>query len=78
MKKSLLLLAAAGTLAACAGSKKPADEQIGMANPASVFCEQQGGRLEPKKDAQGNEYALCHLPDGRVIEEWEFFRSQQK
>ena len=81
MEKTLLLLAAAGALAACAGSKKPAgpdEAPIGMANPASVFCEQQGGRLEPKKDAQDNEYALCHLPDGRVIEEWEYFRSRNK
>lgn len=81
MKPSLLLLAAAGTLAACASSRppaQPADTPVGMANPASVFCIEHGGRLESRRDAQGNEYALCHLPDGRVAEEWAFFRSQHQ
>ncbi|XLM22412.1 DUF333 domain-containing protein, partial [Chromobacterium piscinae] len=43
---------------------------VGMANPASVYCVQQGGKLLPQKDAAGNEYALCQLPDGRAVEEW--------
>ena len=64
MKKALMLSAAAAvTLAACsaADNPNPQEEQpvVGMANPASEFCVRQGGRLEPKKDAQGNEYALC-------------------
>ncbi|ASK26786.1 hypothetical protein BG910_02655 [Neisseria chenwenguii] len=49
-----------------------------MTNPASVFCVKQGGRLEAEKDVQGNEYALCHLPDGKVVEEWEYFRAHAK
>lgn len=70
MKKALMLSAAAAvTLAACstADNPNPQEEQpvVGMANPASEFCVKQGGRLEPKKDAQGNEYALCHLPTVR-------------
>ena len=77
MKKALVLSAAAAvTLAACS----PQEEQpvVGMANPASEFCVKQGGRLELKKDALGNEYALCHLPDGKVAEEWEYFRKHSK
>lgn len=31
--------------------------------------------LEIKKDKDGGEYAICHLPDGRSIEEWELFRA---
>jgi|GEM_PF-3168026 len=45
------------------------DVMMGMANPASVFCEEQGGKLE----AEGSEN-ICVLPDGNRIEEWEFYR----
>jgi putative hemolysin len=47
-----------------------------MANPASVHCVKAGGRVEIRKEAAG-EVGYCHLPDGRVIEEWQFFRSSQ-
>ena len=82
MKKSVSLTTVL-LLAACAGSgDKTGDSQntpaVGMANPASVFCVEKGGRLEAKKDADGGEYALCHLPDGRVIEEWEYFCANHK
>jgi len=49
---------------------------VGMANPASVWCvKHYHGMLEIKKDKDGGEYAICHLPDGRSIEEWELFRA---
>ena len=47
---------------------------MGIANPASVYCIEQGGKLEIRKTANG-EVGYCHLPDGRIIEEWAFFRS---
>lgn len=47
-----------------------------MANPASVHCTQQGGRLEIRK-GDGGDTGFCHLPGGRVVEEWEFFRASQ-
>ncbi len=70
---------AAIALSACATSSAPsADEKpVGMANPASVHCLEKGGRLESKKNAEGGEYALCHLPDGTVVEEWELYRRDQ-
>ncbi|AUH49557.1 DUF333 domain-containing protein [Chromobacterium sp. ATCC 53434] len=64
-------------LAACAQNASPQKQAVGMANPASVYCAKQGGKLLPQKDAAGNEYALCQLPDGRSVEEWTLFRSQQ-
>ncbi|AVG14724.1 MULTISPECIES: putative hemolysin [Chromobacteriaceae] len=64
-------------LAACAQNPPPQPQAVGMANPASVHCVKQGGKLLPQKDASGNEYALCQLPDGRAVEEWTLFRSQQ-
>ncbi|SPO31953.1 uncharacterized protein UTRI_06677_B [Ustilago trichophora] len=49
---------------------------VQIANPASEYCIQQGGTLQIVKDAQGNEVGMCKLPDGTVVEEWAFFRSQ--
>ncbi|WP_434657067.1 putative hemolysin [Chromobacterium violaceum] len=75
--KPLLATLPAFLLAACAQNPAPQPKAVGMANPASVHCVKQGGKLLPQKDAAGNEYALCQLPDGRTVEEWTLFRSQQ-
>ena len=58
----------------CAGPQPP-EQPVGLPNPASTYCAQQGGRLEIRKEADG-ERGYCHLSDGRVIEEWELYRSQ--
>lgn len=57
------------------GASQPTN--VGLANPASEYCISQGGTLEIVKDKDGNEVGMCKLPDGRVVEEWDFFRSQQ-
>lgn len=46
----------------------------GMANPASAHCVKLGGRLEIRDGANGQS-GYCHLPDGRVVEEWALFRA---
>lgn len=46
---------------------------VGMSNPASEFCEQQGGKLRMVKTERG-EHGICMLPDGRALEEWALFR----
>ena len=56
-----------------ASAVPPPPPRIGMANPASVFCVQQGGTLRIVRTAQG-EHGMCKLPDGREVEEWAFFR----
>jgi uncharacterized protein len=50
--------------------------QLALANPASVYCVQQGGRLEIVRTNKG-EIGICILPDGRRIEEWKFFRANK-
>ena len=75
-------LTATLALAACAGNRdvppKAAAPEVGMANPASVFCEKQGGKSEIRKNADGSEYGVCRLPNGKVVEEWEYFRAHNK
>lgn len=46
-----------------------------IANPASVFCVEQGGTVEIVDDAIG-QVGYCNLPDGTRVEEWEYYRSQ--
>ncbi|MGP3695780.1 putative hemolysin [Rhodobacter sp. NSM] len=48
----------------------------GMANPASVYCGRQGGRLEIRTEGTGRS-GYCHLPDGRTLEEWELYRDAE-
>ena len=45
-----------------------------LAHPASVFCVQSGGKSEIRKGARG-QYGVCRLPDGRVVDEWAYFRA---
>jgi uncharacterized protein len=47
-----------------------------LANPASVFCVQSGGKSEIRTGARG-QYGVCRLPDGRVVEEWAYFRKMK-
>ncbi|MFH6781174.1 MULTISPECIES: putative hemolysin [Methylobacterium] len=65
--KSLLAVAALLTVAPAI----PPARALG--NPASAHCTSVGGRLEIRKGPQG-EAGYCHLPDGRVVEEWQLFR----
>ncbi|MBM3247504.1 DUF333 domain-containing protein [Candidatus Pacearchaeota archaeon] len=46
-----------------------------IANPASVYCIENGGKLEIKENSEG-QYGLCTLPSGLVCEEWAFFRGE--
>ena len=67
----LIAGAASVTLAGCIEEQAPA---IGAPNPASAYCVEQGGRLEIRRMPEGD-VGYCHLPDGRVVEEWALFRA---
>ncbi len=80
-----LLKAAAVAAAAAvvtAGCQTTASEeempQVGMPNPASVWCIEKGGRLEIVKDKDGNESGVCVLPSGERVDEWTLFRRDHK
>jgi len=47
-----------------------------LANPASVFCVQSGGKSEIRTGPRG-QYGVCRLPDGRVVEEWAYYRKMK-
>jgi hypothetical protein len=47
-----------------------------MPNPASLYCEEQGNRLEIRTDANGNQSGVCIFPDGSECDEWVYFRGE--
>ena len=44
----------------------------------SACCEQKGGKSEIRKNEDGSEYGMCHLPDGSEVEEWEYYRANNQ
>ncbi|WP_315514476.1 DUF333 domain-containing protein [Leptotrichia wadei] len=52
----------------------PEQKMIGMANPASVYCVEQGGESLTKQNKDGSEYGICKFKDGKEVDEWEFYR----
>ncbi|PKN97347.1 MAG: hypothetical protein CVU42_16515 [Chloroflexi bacterium HGW-Chloroflexi-4] len=70
------------TLAACT-SRIQAPESItldtppaNIPNPASVYCEQNGNKLEIVTAADGSQSGVCVFPDGRSCDEWAYFRGE--
>jgi len=52
------------------------DENTQLANPASVYCEQQGGKLEIRTTADGSQTGYCILIDNSECEEWAYYRRE--
>lgn len=46
---------------------------VGMANPASVYCVEQGGESILVNSKKGD-FGVCRLKDGTAVEEWEYYR----
>jgi putative hemolysin len=81
----IALLAASLALAGCAGTNNASQTEasptspetgIGLPNPASVFCQEQGGQLEIRTDASGGQYGVCIFADGSECDEWAFYRGE--
>jgi putative hemolysin len=51
--------------------------KVGLANPASTFCVEQGGELEMRENEDG-QYGVCKFTDGSECEEWAFYRLECK
>ena len=50
--------------------------QAGMPNPASVYCEQNGNKLEIRTAADSSQNGICVFPDGSTCDEWAYFRGE--
>jgi uncharacterized protein len=50
--------------------------QVGMPNPASVYCTQNGNKLEIRAAADGSQSGVCIFPDGSTCDEWAYYRGE--
>jgi putative hemolysin len=57
----------------CGPADTTFDSPLGLPNPASAYCEEQGYELEMRTEASGT-VGYCMFPDGTECEEWAFFR----
>ena len=72
-KRITALALAACLLAAACGDDQPTDDDdVGLANPASVYCIEQGGDLEIRERETG-QYGVCVFDDGSECGEWDYF-----
>ena len=58
-------------------SESEATEIMGnIPNPASVYCEQNGNKLEISTAADGSQSGVCVFPDGSTCDEWAYYRGE--
>jgi putative hemolysin len=50
--------------------------QANMPNPASVYCTQQGNKLEIRTADDGSQSGVCIFPDGSTCDEWAYYRGE--
>jgi putative hemolysin len=74
----LSLLLAVSLLAAACVPIPPATPSpaVGLPNPASVFCAENGGEVDLRTDATGAAAGVCVFPDGSECDEWAYFRDE--
>jgi len=76
MRKAIITLVLATALASCSGSEEATTTTAGLANPASVFCEEQGGSVDIRTSDDGGQFGVCVFADGSEVEEWAYFRGE--
>ena len=63
-------------LAGCNKTENPDEKNVGMANPASVYCEEQWGTLQIETAEDGSQSWICLFKDGSYCEEWSYYRDE--
>lgn len=57
-----------------ANKNSASNNKTGLANPASINCQDKGGKVVIEKKDDGSEYGLCYFDDNRACEEWAMLR----
>ncbi len=50
--------------------------QVKVPNPASVYCEQNGNKLEIQTSSDGSQHGICVFPDGSACDEWAYYQGE--
>lgn len=72
----MMILMAACTARQDETNEPAATDISNMANPASVYCEENGNTLEIHAAVDGSQSGVCVFPDGRSCDEWAYFRGE--
>jgi putative hemolysin len=62
--------------ASCSSIKSTLTTEANLPNPASVYCEQNGGQLDLRQDSAGGVMGVCVFADGSECDEWAYFRGE--
>jgi putative hemolysin len=73
---TIFVLIGMALLAACNPQSISPTPQSNLPNPASVYCEENGGQLEMRQDASGGVQGICIFPDGSECDEWAYYRGE--
>jgi putative hemolysin len=83
MKKIITFTIILTALAACTTIQGQMPEptatgipQANMPNPASVYCVQQGNKLEIRTATDGSQSGVCVFLDGSTCDEWAYFHGE--
>jgi putative hemolysin len=77
-RRTLVLFLLTVTFGLLLGACQPSDSEpteestADLANPASVYCQEQGGTVQIRLDTDGGSYGVCVFGDGSECEEWAF------
>ncbi len=56
--------------------EEPKEQNAQLANPASVYCIEQGGRLEIRTATDGSQSGYCIFEDNSECEEWAYYNKE--
>jgi putative hemolysin len=73
---TLCLLTLVLLAASCRRAQSSPTSEANLPNPASVYCEQNGGKVEMRQDASGGVAGVCVFPDGSECDEWAYYRKE--
>lgn len=65
-------------LASCGTEQSTPTPSSQLPNPASVYCEKNGGKVDLRTDTTGGVAGICVFSDGSECDEWEYFRGECK
>lgn len=77
MKRLLIVLLSLILLISCTSTTgEHMKIKMGTANPASIHCVKNGGKLVTLQQDKSVQY--CKFKDGKIIEEWDYFREMNR
>ena len=81
MQKYICIMILITSLISCSAvptqnTMEPTETVFGFSNPASVFCKENGNRIEIRIAEDGSQFGVCILKDGNECDEWAYFRRE--